>query len=141
MRGLSDGDAAGLGELLADCGRPVDAPRMAERVGRLRRADGAALVALEWGPPSGVAAAHWAPDLLEDAPVARLDLVLVHPQARRRGVGRLLLKAVAQAARQGGCRELRVAPPVGDAELRAFFLASGFEPAACGWARPLRRRG
>ena len=141
IRGLAEADAAGVGELLASCGLLIESRRLAERIGRVRERPGVALVAHEWGPPSGVIVAHWAQGLLADAPVGRLDLVLVSPAERRRGVGRLLLKAAAQAARQAGCAELRMEVEGEAPDLLAFCRDSGFAPSSCGWVRPLRKRG
>lgn len=139
IRGADAGDAAGLAELLAAAGRPQAPAALARRLEALREARATVLVAVEWGPPSGVAVVTRRPALAADAAVFSLDLMLVAPEDRRRGVGRLLLKAAAQAARQAGGTELLAAAEA--PEVRAFAEASGFVGRGGLVVRPLRRRG
>ena len=139
IRTLVEADAAGLAGLLAEAGVRATPAVLAERIAQVRRQPGVALAAVEWGPPSGVAVAAWSWGLAQAAPAAELTLLLVGAGDRRRGLGRLLLKAVAQAARQAGCDALRVAVGA-EPGLEAFCLANGFAAAAAGFARPLRKR-
>ena len=101
---------------------------------------GAVLIAQEWGPPSGLVALHWYPGLLADALTARLTDILVAPEARRRGLGRLLLKAASRAARLAGCDTLECFRGGDQAELQAFLLAAGFVKAGDKFVRPLRKK-
>jgi GNAT superfamily N-acetyltransferase len=94
------------------------------------------LIAMEWGPPSGVVAVHWFASLEHDEPVARITTLMVAPEARRRGIGRLLVKAASQAARVAGCGVLEV---VGS-EFGAFCGATGFVADGERFVRGLRRR-
>ncbi len=139
IRGADAGDAQGLAELLAACGLPAAPAAVGARLERLRAAGASVLLAAEWGAPSGAAVVSARPSLLLDAPVAELEL-LVAPEARRRGVGRLLVKAAAQAARQLGATELRLLSPPGADALDPFAEATGFAPAGAAWTRPLRKR-
>jgi GNAT superfamily N-acetyltransferase len=99
------------------------------------------LIASEWGPPSGVVVLHWRRGLLAPLATARIDLLLVAPEGRRRGVGRLLLKAAAQAARTAGCGVLRLDIAPGAPDLRAFCEATGFSDDGSTFSRPLRKQG
>ncbi len=148
IRAASAADAPGLAALLdmaATARAPGTAPAstpsaaVAARLTALNEAGGAALVAVEWGPPSGVAVVTWTPTLATDLPVATLGLLLVAPQDRRRGIGRLLLKAASQAARSAGCGTL--VAPVADTALRAFCEAAGFSDGGFLYARALRKTG
>ncbi|MCQ8239710.1 GNAT family N-acetyltransferase [Rhizosaccharibacter radicis] len=132
-------DAAGLAELLGSA--DLDAPSRAlpARLEATRDGENAVFLALEWGPPSGVVALHRFRSLLSDAPVARIDLLLVSEDARRRGIARLLVKAASQWARAGGCDRIELA----DGErpdLLGFAAATGFERVAGICVRSLRRR-
>lgn len=133
-------DASGLAELMRAAGHPVVPQLLADQLERLRGADGTALLALEWGPPSGIIVLHWYPVLEQAALVAQITRLLVAPEARRRGIGRQLLKAASQAARMAGCGELQLLAPLGGEGLPAFCDATGFTAQASGFVRPLRKK-
>ena len=140
VRAVTASDAPGLGELLTSAGLAV-APRVvAERLEAMRHEPGAILLALEWGPPSGVVVISWGRSLLADTPTARITTLLVGPDARRRGVGRLLLKAASQAARAAGCSALRLEASSDQADMAGFCLATGFSKAGGVFERGLRKR-
>jgi GNAT superfamily N-acetyltransferase len=141
IRSATSLDAAGLAELLDTAGLSISASDLAERLGALRHEQGAVLVAAEWGPPSGIVALHWYRTIAAAAPVAQITLLLVAPDDRRRGVGRLLLKAAAQAARVAGCDLLELQAPPDQPALQAFCEATGFTEAGASFVRPLRKRG
>lgn len=141
IRGAAGADAPGLAELLASVGQPVDPRRVAERLEAVRSQPGAVLIAAEWGPPSGVILLHWRATLASDRPVARIEPLLVGPEHRRRGIGRLLLKAGAQAARSAGCAVLELSSAGADPSLAGFCEATGFEPTGADYVRPLRKSG
>lgn len=140
IRTATVADAAGLSELFASIGRTIGEAALAERLAAVRRGSGTTLLALEWGPPGGVIGLTWFPTLDSDQPTAHITALLVNPSDRRRGIGRLLLKAAAQAARSAGCGSLALQPPADDVTLRAFGRASGFEEAGTGLVRALRKR-
>lgn len=140
MRAATGADAPGLSELLGGAGCAI-APRvLAERLDALRQAPGTALLALEWGPPSGLVLLHWYPILDTAQPTAQITLLLVDPDARRRGIGRLLVKAAAQAARVAGCGALELSAPPGQPALDAFCHATGFLDGGFRFVRPLRKK-
>lgn len=144
IRAATAADAPGLAELLAACGLILDVRDLAERLAALRQAPGVVLLAWQWGPPSGVVAAHWHPALEEARPVAQVTTLLVGPEDRRKGIGRLLLKAASQAARSAGCGRLEVvAPPEaspGAPALHGFCRATGFAEAGTRFVRSLRKQ-
>ena len=139
IRAASSADAAGIVELMEAAGRAVPAATLAGRLDALRDEPGAALLALEWGPPSGLIVLNWYRTLAADLPVAQISMLLVGPDERRRGIGRMLLKAGSQAARNAGCGTLHLIA-AGDESLAAFCRATGFDEAGTGYARPLRKR-
>jgi GNAT superfamily N-acetyltransferase len=141
IRSATSLDAPGLAGLLGTAGLSIPASDLAERLGALRHEQGAVLIATEWGPPSGVIALHWYRTIAAAAPVAQITLLLVAPDDRRRGVGRLLLKAAAQAARLAGCDELQLLAPPDQPALQAFREATGFTQAGTSFVRPLRKKG
>jgi aminoglycoside 6'-N-acetyltransferase I len=142
IRAATSADAAGLSELLAAAGHAIPPRPLAERLEVIRHEPGAVLLAMEWGPPSGLIMAHWYRTLDADQPTAQITLLLVAPEDRRRGIGRLLIKAAAQAARMAGCDALEMLlPPQDPPDLHAFCQATGFTNAGARFVRALRKRG
>ena len=141
IRAATSAEAPGLAELLASVGHKVAADTLAARLDAVRREAGTALLAMEWGPPSGLVVAHWYRTLGADQPVAQITTLLVGPDERRRGIGRMLLKAVAQAARVAGCGGLEILVRPGEATLPAFCLATGFTSSGACFERALRKKG
>jgi GNAT superfamily N-acetyltransferase len=140
IRAAGASDAPVLAELMAEAGRPATPAVLADALESLRRDGGAALMAQEWGPPSGLIVLHWYRPL-DGARHALMSLLVVAADARRRGVARLLLKAGAQAARAAGCEALQAVIPDGGAEgLAEFCEATGFTQSGRGLVRALRRR-
>ncbi|MDB5511273.1 MAG: putative Acetyltransferase [Enterovirga sp.] len=141
IRSATVSDATGLAELMGSAGFSVTEAVLAERLAAIRKGAGTTLLAFEWGPPSGVIGVTWFPTLDADQATARITMLLVNPSDRRRGIGRLLLKAAAQAARSAGCGSLDLHAGAGDeVTLRAFGRASGFEDAGPCLVRALRKR-
>lgn len=141
IRAATPADAPGIAELMEAAGRPVSAAVLAARLEAMRQEPGIALLALEWGPPSGLVVATWFRTLAADAPVAAVTTLLVGPGERRRGIGRTLLKAASQAARAAGCGTLQVSAEAGDAGTHGFCLANGFTGTETLFTRSLRKRG
>jgi aminoglycoside 6'-N-acetyltransferase I len=141
IRAAASADAPGLCELLQTAGHVI-APRvMAERLDAMREDPGAALIAAEWGPPAGVVLLHWYRTLDATQSTAQITMLLVAPDDRRRGIGRLLIKAAAQAARVAGCGALELLAKPEETALHAFGLATGFLEAGPRFIRPLRKKG
>lgn len=134
-------DAPGLVVLLAEAGQAADAREVAERLVVLRQASGTALIAAQWGPPSGLVVMHWYPTLDDARPTAQITTLLVGVEDRRRGIGRLLLKAAAQAARTAGCARLELIVAADAPTLGAFCRATGFAEAGSRFVRSLRKHG
>jgi GNAT superfamily N-acetyltransferase len=141
IRTATAADAPGLATLLADAGHVVEPRDIAERLAALRPAGGTALVAIRWGPPSGLVVQHWYPSLVEARPVAQITMLLVTPEERRLGIGRLLVKAAAQAARSAGCGGLEMLAAADASSLQAFCRATGFVEQGPRFTRSLRRQG
>jgi GNAT superfamily N-acetyltransferase len=141
IRAATPIDAPGLATMLGAAGQPADARELAERILALRDGPGAALIAAQWGPPSGLVVLHWYPTLEDARPVAQVTTLLVDAEERRKGIGRLLLKAAAQAARTAGCGRFELVAAPGDAALHAFCRSTGFAEAGPRFIRSLRKQG
>ncbi len=141
IRTATPADAPSLVALAAAAGHAVAAHTLAARLDRLHRAPGTALLALEWGPPSGLIVLHWFVSLAADHPVADVTQLLVGPDQRRPRVARLVVSAACQAARAAGCHEIGILAPADQAGLLAFCQATGFAADGTRLRRPLRRGG
>jgi predicted N-acetyltransferase YhbS len=141
IRAAAPIDAPGLVTLLAEAGYALDARAVADRLVSVREAPGVALIAAQWGPPSGLIMLHWYPTLAEPRPTAQITTLLVGVEDQRRGIGRLLLKAGAQAARAAGCGGLEMVAPVDAESLHAFCRAAGFDHVGLRFVRSLRKQG
>ncbi len=141
VRAATAAEAPGLATLLATAGRAIDPNHLAERLTAQRQSAGVALVALQWGPPSGLVVLHWYQTLEAARPIAQITTLLVNEEERRRGVARLLLKAAAQAARTAGCGDLEILAASADEALHAFCRATGFAEAGPRFVRSLRKQG
>ena len=140
IRAATVAEAPGLAVLLEAAGHAIAARDLAARLDAIRQGSGTALVALEWGPPSGVVVLHWYQRLEEARPTAQITTLLVGVDERRRGIGRVLVKAAAQAARTAGCGMLELAA-ADEPSLAAFCRATGFAEAGRRFLRPLRKMG
>lgn len=140
IRAATSFEAPGLATLLAEAGYTIDAAAVAERIAMLGSTSGTALVALQWGPPSGLVILHWYRTLLAPRPIAQITTLLVAVEDRRKGIGRMLLKAAAQAARSAGCGDMEILVGATDPSLEAFCGATGFEVVGSRFIRPLRKR-
>jgi len=141
IRAAASADAPGLSDLLSAACQQISPPISAERLDALRQQAGTALIAAEWGPPIGVVVLHWYRTLQSDQPTAQITTLLVAPDERRRGIGRLLVKAGAQAARLAGCGALELLAAPEQQGLLAFCAASGFIEVGRRQVRPLRKQG
>jgi GNAT superfamily N-acetyltransferase len=139
IRAATAADAPGLATLLAETGQAVDARDLAERLSALRAAAGTALIAVCWGPPSGLMVMHRYPTLQALRPRAQITTLLVSAEERRLGIGRLLVKAAAQAARTAGCGSLELSAAYEATDLHAFSRATGFVEAGPRFIRSLRK--
>ncbi|SDN76187.1 Acetyltransferase (GNAT) family protein [Methylobacterium phyllostachyos] len=141
IRAAAGADAAGLATLLGEAGEPLTAADLASRLEGLQRDGGTVLVAVEWGPPSGFIALSPVRTLDAPRPFGLITTLVVAAESRRRGIGRVLLKAAGRAARQAGCDRLvlRVGPE--QTTLRAFCAAAGFAGTMELHERPLLKRG
>jgi GNAT superfamily N-acetyltransferase len=106
-------DADLVGRLLHDFNREFDEPtpgaaRLAERVRQLL-ADGEITVLVVGSEPGGVAILHFRPSLSTAASECYVSELYVVPARRRRGLGRGLLDAAVELARDRGAEQMDLA--------------------------------
>ena len=141
VRAATQADASALATLLATAGPAVDVRELANRLVALQHSGGTVLVALRWGPLSGLVVLHRCQTLQEARPTALISTLLVRVEDRRRGLGRLLIKAAAQVARSSGCGQLEILISQEAASLQDFCRTTGFAEVGQRFVRSLRKQG
>ena len=132
-------DAPFIAEFLAQSGYPTPAETLTISLTLIRQSPGTALVAHEYGPPSGIIVLHYYPALTTPNLTARITTLLVIPARRRHGLARLLLKSASQAARAAGCTTIELPVTPAHPDLSAFCQATGFAQSAERFTRRLRK--
>jgi GNAT superfamily N-acetyltransferase len=142
IRGALPADATDIARLLGVLGYPMEPRQAAERLERVARdPDGTLLVATGYdGTVIGLVAVTWCAMLQQERPVGRITTLVVDDRETRRGIGRVLVKAAAQAARAAGCDVLELTTGLQRTEAHAFYRAIGFSETSLRFTRSLRRR-
>ena len=108
---------------------------------QLAECGGAFLVAEQAGRPVGHACVlvHSPPDEPDEGtdPSARLLEVYVRDPARGHGIGRRLVEAAEQFARDAGAKEIRLGVTAGNAPARALYESLGYQPEVLRYGKPL----
>ncbi|MBS1889544.1 MAG: GNAT family N-acetyltransferase [Actinobacteria bacterium] len=123
-------DAGAIAVLLHDFNREFDAPTppvpaLAARCEELLRAK-AMTVLLAGEPPLGVAVLRLRPSPWTEDEEAHLQELYVVPAQRGRGIGRALVEATIEAARQAGATRLDLGTGESDTGARALYEKLGF---------------
>jgi predicted N-acetyltransferase YhbS len=128
VRRATPGDADAIASLLHQLGYPAASAEVAGRLHRMSLDDRAlVLVAGKDGKVVGLATAHILSVLNRSRDVAWLTALVVDESVRGTGVGRLLVKAVEDFARQSGCERLSVTTHKDRLPAREFYARIGLE--------------
>jgi ribosomal protein S18 acetylase RimI-like enzyme len=123
-------DADAVGRLLYDFNREFDEPTpgadaIADRV-RAVLADGRTTVLLGEPGPSGLAVVRFRPSLYTDALECYLAELYVVPDRRGAGLGRALMNAAIEVARDSGADHMDLTTSEDDVAARALYESLGF---------------
>jgi GNAT superfamily N-acetyltransferase len=122
IRRATPRDVAAMAVLLGQLGYPVEPDRLAARLERLP--DSTTVFVTD--DVSGLAALDVRQSLQRDAPRAQIVALVVHEDARGRGVARELVSAIEEAARAAGCRQLVVVSGDHRPDAHAAYRALGY---------------
>jgi ribosomal protein S18 acetylase RimI-like enzyme len=123
-------DAETIGRLLHDFNREFEEPTpgpgvLAERVRQLL-APGEITVLLGGTEPDGLAVLRFRPALWHQALDSYLEELYVVPERRGQGLGRALMEAAIERARQEGAAHMDLGTSEGDVAARALYESLGF---------------
>ena len=128
IRAATNSDAQAIADLLAELGYPVEPADLLLRLDRFTSVgNGRVLVAVADGVVRAFAAVEITYPIHHSKPVAHLSSFAVGRPARRQGIGRRLLGAVEQAARDAGCSDVVVTSAEHRADAHAFYPSAGWE--------------
>ena len=125
IRSATSDDAEAMAGLLAELGYPTSAAALPDRVRAIEAEGGAVFVAVFDGTPVGLASVASHPTIHEVTPVAYITALVTGTAARGKGVGRALVAAAEQWARENGCVRLSVTSAEHRADAHAFYPRCG----------------
>ena len=126
IRSATSEDAEAMAGLLAELGYPTSASALPERLRAIAAEGGTVFLAVDVDEAAvGLASVASHPTLHADAPVAYITALVTSAAARGGGVGRALVAAAEQWAREEGCVKLSVTSAEHRADAHAFYPRCG----------------
>ena len=130
VRRATTADAADVARLLDDFNHEFDdftpgVPALTKRFEQLLAGDHV-LALLGGGGPEGLAILQLYPSLYYEAPDAYLAELYVAPDRRGEGIGRALLEAAVDAAREAGAKYIHLGTSEDDVAARGLYESAGF---------------
>ncbi len=128
IRPCTQEDASVVSIMLGELGYEVSSEAAAKRVQRLdATGSDPTFVACENSRPLGLIALHCCEMIQYEKSVIRITALVVHHQARRRGIGRLMINHALRWAEQAGCDLVELISALDRTEAHAFYRDLGFE--------------
>jgi len=130
VRRAEPADAPEVARLLHDFNTEYDDPTpgvavLTERVQQML-ADGEMTVLLGGERPDGLAVLRFRPSFWSGAPDAYLEELYVAPERRGEGMGRALMEAAMDTAREAGAKHMDLGTSVDDTAARGLYESCGF---------------
>jgi GNAT superfamily N-acetyltransferase len=128
IRRASSDDAAAVAELLAALGYPSDVAHIERRIADCAASsDSIVFVAEFMNHIVGVLSFHCIPLFHADGSLGRITSLVVAPDYRQRGVGRLLVAAAEEFARTHGCARVEVTSGDHRPDAHTFYEHLGYQ--------------
>jgi N-acetylglutamate synthase-like GNAT family acetyltransferase len=130
-------DSAAISDLLGQLGYRTAVEDVEARLEGMRAAGDRVVVADAGGTVVGLAALHVSPSLEYDAPAGKLAAIVVDEAHRGTGVGRTLVEAMEEEARERGCGVFFLTTAERRADAHAFYERLGLEYTGRRYAKTL----
>jgi GNAT superfamily N-acetyltransferase len=135
VRPATPADADRLASLLTDEGYPAGSSDLAVRLDRYRSIGSMVLVAEAAGEVIGFVSVLILPRFEVGERFARITSLVVDAGVRERGIGRLLMQAAEDAARDAGVSFLEVTAGHHRPDARRLFESMGYDPGVAAYLR------
>jgi GNAT superfamily N-acetyltransferase len=137
IRPATASDAAQLVDLIALLNHPVEAAGVADRLARLADEGIPQLVSVENDQVLGLCGLHEMTAIHRDAPVGRITILAVAPEARGRGIGRQLVESAEDFFRQRGCKIVEITSNDRLSDAHSFYEHIGYQRTSKRFARTI----
>jgi GNAT superfamily N-acetyltransferase len=128
VRGCMPDDAGAVSGLLQALGYPISPQQATKHISELGKTGSDPILLAEAdGWVLGLLASHLCRMLQYARPVMRITALVVDPNARRRGAGRLLMEHAERIATETGCELVELTSAIDRADAHAFYRALGYE--------------
>lgn len=127
IRDAKPSDAARIAELIALLEHDIDEKTVRKNLERLKKAGEPPLVATLAKRIVGLCGLHKMIAVHRPAPVGRITILVVAGEARKHGIGRLLVDAAEQWARDQGCQIMEVTSNDRLTAAHAFYRHMGYD--------------
>jgi len=135
VRSATPEDAERLASLLTDEGYPAGASDLASRLERYASLGSQVIVAEAGGDVVGFVTVLVLPRFEVDDLFARISSLVVDAGVRERGIGRLLMQAAEERAKEAGAAWLEVTAGHHRPDARRLFESIGFDPGVAAYLR------
>ena len=139
IRAAGAEDRLAVQDLLRQLGYVFTADEIQARLDLLAMSDAdPVLLATQDDEVVGLIALHFATMLQQREPVAQITALVVRDGVRGAGIGKTLVDAGGDLARQSGCGRLELRTANARTEAHAFYRKLGFANSAVGFSRPAK---
>ncbi|MFL6761884.1 MAG: GNAT family N-acetyltransferase [Sphingomicrobium sp.] len=127
IREAKPSDAARLAELIGTLEHDIDEKTVGKNLVRLKKAGELPLVATLDKQVVGFCGVHRMVAIHRPTPVGRIPILVIAAEARRRGIGRMLVEAAEKWCREAGCQMIEVTSNDRLTAAHAFYRHMGYE--------------